>query len=355
MQIDIINRLKDNQVVVTAPCRLDMGGTLDMTAFHYPMGYLNPVTFNIALDMRTRVRVSPYKKGWVRVASRGFESAEFPLNQAPFTHPLGLMFAVAAYFDADGVSIDIDSPSPPRSALGGSSVAAVALCAAFLFMGDGELNDEDLKRQASRIAYYVESSIAGGPCGIQDHLAAAYGGVNAWYWQKSPEGIAHKRVEVIDQTEYDSLEQRLLIAYCGEPHESLNVNSRWLSQFLSGINRSDWVEIIRCTHTFIHALQNGDYPALYPPMNQETELRRHMTPDVLDEVGVGLVEAARGLTCGVRFTGAGGGGCIWALCEKKELSMLSDRWQRVLEGKEGAMFLPCGIDPQGILCKNERP
>ena len=351
----MINRLKDNHVVVTAPCRLDMGGTLDMTAFHYPMGHLNPVTFNIALDMRTRVRVSPFKKGWVRVASRGFESAEFPLKQAPFNHPLGLMFAVAAYFDADGVSIDIDSPSPPRSALGGSSVAAVALCAAFLSMGDEELNDDGLRKQASQIAYYIEGSIAGGPCGIQDHLAAAYGGVNAWYWQKSPDGISYTRTEVVDQTVYGLIEKRLLIAYCGEPHESLNVNSRWLTQFLSGTNRSDWAEIIHCTHAFIHALGKGDFPSIYPLMNRETELRRHMTPDVLDDVGVGLVDAAKGLSCGVRFTGAGGGGCIWALCEEKEMPTLSHRWHQVLSSKEGAMFLPCGIDPQGLLCKNEQP
>ena len=47
-----------------------------------------------------------------------------------FEHPMGLMFAIAAYFRAGGIHIQIESASPPRSALGGSSAAAVALVAA---------------------------------------------------------------------------------------------------------------------------------------------------------------------------------------------------------------------------------
>ncbi|MFW6364320.1 MAG: bifunctional hydroxymethylpyrimidine kinase/phosphomethylpyrimidine kinase, partial [Spirochaeta sp.] len=33
---------------------------------------------------------------------------------------------------------------------------------------------------------------------------------------------------------------------------------------------------------------------------------------VLDDIGAALVEAARKNGCGGRFTGAGGGGCLWA-------------------------------------------
>ena len=58
--------------------------------------------------------------------------ADFPADRAPFRHPLGLMFATAAFFNAQGVHIRLRSDSPPRSALGGSSVAAVALVRAFM-------------------------------------------------------------------------------------------------------------------------------------------------------------------------------------------------------------------------------
>ena len=124
--------LESNPVEASAPCRIDMGGTLDIPTFYYPLRHLSPCTFNIALGLRTRVRLLPYTRNRIKISSRGFKDAQFPADAAPFDHPMGLMFATAAYFNAEGIHIDIESQSPPRSALGGSSSAALALIAAFL-------------------------------------------------------------------------------------------------------------------------------------------------------------------------------------------------------------------------------
>ncbi|MEK6194118.1 MAG: galactokinase, partial [Deltaproteobacteria bacterium] len=126
MNIPIREHLKDRHVEASAPCRIDMGGTLDLSTFYLPLRRYRPRTFNIALDMRTTETVKACRKGITRIKSRGFEPTTFSLSQAPFDHPLGLMFALANYFGADGVEISIVSASPPRSALGGSSSAAVA-------------------------------------------------------------------------------------------------------------------------------------------------------------------------------------------------------------------------------------
>ena len=82
------------QISASAPCRVDMGGTLDLATFYYPLQQVGPCTFNIALNLRTRVRLLPYRSGWIKVSSRGFESAAFPLAQAPFNHPLGPMHII---------------------------------------------------------------------------------------------------------------------------------------------------------------------------------------------------------------------------------------------------------------------
>ncbi|MBU0993074.1 MAG: galactokinase [Proteobacteria bacterium] len=353
MNVSLNTNPEHGIIEMTAPCRIDMGGTLDMAAFYYSLGRLQPVTFNIALALRTRVRLYPYKKGYVKVSSKGFDTAEFVLEDAPFDHPLGLMFAVAAYFDADGILIDIESASPPRSALGGSSVAAVALCGAFLKLTDPGISDDALRKQAAMTAFYIESSIASGPCGIQDHLAAAYGGVNAWYWKKHHTGPLYNKAEIIGAQGYKHIEDRLLIAYCGEPHESMNVNSTWVRQFLNGVNRKDWIEIVSCTHAFIKALSDEDYQKLYPLMNRETEIRRQMTPHVLDDIGVKLVDMANEINCGVRFTGAGGGGCVWALCEKENRPQLTSGWQQILKSRNSAFLLDTKIDPEGLIGKKD--
>ena len=98
----IQKKLENRPVTASAPCRVDMGGTLDISTFYNAFRYLDPCTFNIALDLRTRVTLLPYRAGRVKVSSRGFPAAEFLMDQTPFNHPLGLMFAVAAYFRAAG-------------------------------------------------------------------------------------------------------------------------------------------------------------------------------------------------------------------------------------------------------------
>ena len=100
-------------IEASAPCRVDMGGTLDLSTLYYPLAHLEPCTFNLALDLRTRVRLLPHRAGRVRVSSLGFESEDYPAGKAPFDGPLGLMFAIAAHFGAAKLHIEITSASPP--------------------------------------------------------------------------------------------------------------------------------------------------------------------------------------------------------------------------------------------------
>jgi len=83
-------------------------------------------------------------------------------------------------------------------------------------------------------------------------------------------------------------------------------------------------------------------------MNREVELRRHLTPDVLDAVGEKLVETAVDGSCGARFTGAGGGGCIWALGPAGEIKKLKEKWETILSGREAAGLLDAVIDGVGV-------
>jgi len=335
------------QVTASAPCRIDMGGTLDISTFHLPLRHLKPCTFNIALDLRTTVRVSPYEEGRIRISSRGFEDAEFPADAAPFDHPMGLMFAVAAYFGASGVHIHIDSGSPPRSALGGSSVAACALAAALALVAEDE---PPSRARIAGLAHALEASVAGVPCGFQDQLAAVYGGVNAWYWPVAVGDPPFRRETVTESADFEALERHLLVAYGGIPHESKDVNGRWVRGFLSGNGRDHWRRIIDLTHRFVAALGEGSYADAIEAMNAETAIRREMTPDVVDELGGELIEAALRQNCGARFTGAGGGGCLWAIGETSDIDALRSDWRDLLEKREGARLLDARIDGEGLKC-----
>jgi D-glycero-alpha-D-manno-heptose-7-phosphate kinase len=350
MNHQIRKKLETEPIEASAPCRIDMGGTLDISTFSYPLRHLAPCTFNVALDLRTRVRLLPYTKGRTKISSRGFKDAEFAADAAPFDHPLGLMFATAAYFDAGGIHIDIDSQSPPRSALGGSSVAAVALVAALSMLTETANFPHGLDRRSIALtAFQIEQSVAGVPCGIQDQLAAAYGGVNIWHWQTVPGRPVFKRKCAVRKSAYRAFERHILIAYCGRPHVSKDVNGMWVRQFVSGRYRDLWTEIVECTRNFAAAMLERDYGQAVIQMNRETSIRRTLTPDVLDSIGEKLVDAARQAGCGARFTGAGGGGCIWAVGEIENIDRLRPLWEKTLSDREAAGLLDANIDSMGLV------
>jgi D-glycero-alpha-D-manno-heptose-7-phosphate kinase len=325
-----------------------MGGTLDLSTFYMPLRSLQPCTFNMALSLRTTARIDAWERGRVRVASKGFKSAEFPSGQAPFDHPLGFMFAVANYFDADGIAITIESSSPPRSALGGSSAAAVALVAAFQEAVSRSGGKPVNRKKAVLLAHALESSVAGVPCGLQDHLAAAYGGVNAWYWPVGMASPAFRRAPVVKPGRFKELARHTLVAYCGEPHASADINGEWVRQFIAGSQRERWARVAECTHSFVGALADMDIEAAAASMNREVELRLAMTPGVLDAVGRRLVEEAVAAGCGARFTGAGGGGCVWALGGAEDIDSLRQMWETVLSVRTDARLLDSAIDRKGL-------
>jgi D-glycero-alpha-D-manno-heptose-7-phosphate kinase len=341
--------LNASNVEASAPCRIDMGGTLDISTFYYPLRHLSPCTVNMAMNLRTHVRILPFDEGMIKVSSKGFESAEYPLDKAPFNHPLGLIFAIAGYFRAEGVHIEIESSSPPRSGLGGSSVAAVALIGAFSQALDQTGKKPLTKPQVALLAHALEASVAGVPCGLQDQLAAVYGGVNAWDWQADIGKPSFRKKTIIRKKSLHDFQHHLLLAYTGVPHESRDINSKWVRQFLSGKNRDLWAEIVFCARRFAEALAAWNFKGAIAAMNREMAIRIEMTPDVLQGVGEHMIASAVENQCGSRITGAGGGGCIWALGETKDIDNLKGIWESVLSKRKGARLLDVEIDTKGLL------
>ncbi len=341
-------KLEHQKIRASVPCRVDLGGTLDISTFYLPMNHRSPSTFNIALDLRTVVSLYPWQQGAVKVSSRGFETAVFKKDEAPFNHPMGLMFAVAKYFDAHGVHIHIESASPPKSALGGSSAAAVAIVSAFFKALDKPIDPE----QIAWLAHYTEASVAGVPCGLQDQLAAAFGGINQWIWKMGKNSSVFEQNPVFEtKQDLEQFNSNILIAYCGIPHVSKDINKQWVESFVRGKTRSIFEKIADLTKEFSKAVKSKNFKTAADLMNQETKLRLEMTPDVLDNTGKKLFEKAVNCGCGARFTGAGGGGCLWAIGEAADIEHLKSVWQEILEPVEDAKILDAKIETKGIIIR----
>ncbi len=339
-----------SRVSATVPCRIDCGGTLDIDPLALALNPLSPATFNIALDLKTKVTATLTGDGVRRVESEGFGSlAAGPGQEADYTSPLGFFFLAVDYFGLPGVSLKVSSSSPPRSALGGSSSAILASVAALARLSGRRIS----RLEAVNLAHQIESALFMTPCGRQDHLAAAYGGVRLWTWRPGA-GRGHKSRKLLKGSAYARLESRLLIAYPGQTHSSARVNSSWVKEFIAGTDRPVWRKIAALTRDLAGAVERGDWAGAGNCLREETGLRMEMTPEVLTDTGRELLAAADRGGIGARFCGAGGGGCLWALGPRKKIRALEPLWAGILEPLPGARLLPPRIDRNGLVVKTAR-
>ena len=340
--------LKNCRVEASAPCRVDSGGTWDIRSMALPMEAVDPVTVNIALSLRTRVELLPFEEGRVKVSSEGFPDTEaHDFKVLPFDSPFGLFHAAVSYFGFHGLEVRIASDSPSKAALGGSSTALVALITALsklaVLAGKAPLTRKDILH----LAYYVEDSTSSGKCGIQDQGAAVFGGVNLWRWHFGNRRAPYERMPLLDRKGQLELSDRLLVAFSGKSHVSARINQGWLEGFLSGKTRSGWIEANRMVRLLAQALADRKWDRAAGFLREEMAVRRDITPDALIPLTGTLIRQAEQAGCGARFAGAGAGGSVWALGEKKRIQELKALWGSTLTPIRGAGVLDCAVDSKG--------
>src|SRR4030042_1902482 len=229
-------------IEASAPCRIDSGGTWDIKAMALPLERIEPTTVNIALSLRTSVELRPFKDGRVRIISDGFaHSEEQNIENPSFNSPFGLFFATVSHFGFHGLTVNITSDSPPRSALGGSSTALVALIKALSKLGKIMGGKDFSNKKILHLAYHLEDGISGGNCGMQDQAAAVYGGVNRWIWSYGDGESLSKKESLLDKQGEKELSDRILVAFRGKSHVSTRINRSWIKGFLNGRTRAGWI------------------------------------------------------------------------------------------------------------------
>jgi D-glycero-alpha-D-manno-heptose-7-phosphate kinase len=341
--------LEQTPVKASAPCRIDSGGTWDIKALALPLERIGPTTVNMALSLRTSVELRPFNDGWIRIISDGFTHTEEQNMKNPaFNPPFGLFFATVSHFGFHGLTVNITSYSPARSALGGSSTALVALIKALSklrkIMGGKDISDKKILH----LAYHIEDGISGGNCGMQDQAAAVYGGVNQWIWNYGGGNSLLKRESLLDKQGEKELSDRILVAFSGKSHASAKINRSWIEGFLTGRTRAGWITSNHIVSNLAKAIKEKNWDSAARLLRDEMSIRREITPDALIPITSRLIDLAEDMGCGARFAGAGGGGSVWVLGEPHIIKGLRKRWEMVITPVKGARILDCTIDHAGV-------
>lgn len=339
---------KELVIKSSAPYRVNCGGTWDLPAFALSHEKLKPSTVNFALTQRIELTISSFDSGYVHIKSNGYPDARFLFNELPFNSTYGFIFAAISHYQIHGISIDISSNAPSQSGLGGSGALLVALCAAFEVFYGNELNEANLVKIA-KLAQQIESSLSQTMVGLQDQLAAAFGGVNLWTWRYSNLQNPFIREQLIKSEEVESLSSNILIGFTGITHNSTNLLRLYLESFMDPRNRDKWLEIKNVVDGFALAVKSKNWVEAAKSLNAENLLRQKLTPEMIPNSAQNLIEMARKYNCGSRFAGAGGGGCIWAIGDSDGILELSKRWSKLLLIQNG-YIIPCKVTSLGVTC-----
>lgn len=321
---------------VTTRCRVDLaGGTLDI----WPLGLLHPGarTVNVAVDLPVAVELVPGGREYAIVQGGERRTAATAAGFAgdPATALAGL---VLEQLEVAPCGIEIRSASPRGAGLGASSALTVALLAAGELARAGRLTLSPGERAA--LARDLEARLMGLPTGQQDHFPAQLGG--ALELEHRPGG---ERVRAL-AVDLPALAARLVVAYTGQSHFSAGNNWQVVRRRLEGeaevVARLDAVR--DAARDLVPALEAGDWPQVGALMAAEWHARRGLAPEIgtpaLDAL---LAAAGEAGAWGGKACGAGGGGCVAALCPPAQRPALEAAWTAL-----GATLLAAAPTARGL-------
>jgi D-glycero-alpha-D-manno-heptose-7-phosphate kinase len=212
------------------------------------------------------------------------------------------------------LEVRIHSEAPGGAGTGTSAAATVALLGALDRVANGDRTPHELAMAAHR----VETEWLGRQSGIQDQLAAAYGGINDIEVSEFPQATVTP-LAVPDAIRWE-LERRLVLVYLGRSHDSSALHETVIRQLEDAGPDAPALNALRVTALRSRdALLAGDFAGLGAAMVENTEAQARLHSGLVGPEARCVIALAREHGApGWKVNGAGGdGGSITLLCDER--------------------------------------
>lgn len=245
----------------------------------------------------------------LQVAAFGDHYA-FDLDEPPGRHPL--LEATLRRWAPRGHALDVrvSSPVPAGSSLGTSAAVTVALITALQALHEGDAClTADGAAAVARYAHRAETDDLGRQSGVQDQVAAAFGGANLVRVHPYPE-FEVDRLEV-PATMLADLSQRCFTVYLGAMHDSSTVHSTVIANLESDFDLAQQLlsPLRDAALSAASALTRGDLRAYGDAMSACTQAQARLHPSLVNPVAREVMAVAEGHgSLGCKVNGAGGPG-----------------------------------------------
>ena len=202
------------------------------------------------------------------------------------------------------LEIDIFSEAPAGGSTGTSAAVSVALIGALDLLKPGRLTPHEVARAAHRI----ETELLHQQCGVQDQLAAAYGGINYIEIVDYPHAVVSPLN--LPQVTLWELQERLSLIFLGQSHSSSKVHERVIAELENAGPDAAKLRPLRRTPLLARdALYSGDFAALGRAMIENTEAQANLHPALVSPQHQAVIDVAkRHGALGWKVNGAGGDG-----------------------------------------------
>jgi len=209
------------------------------------------------------------------------------------------------------LELTIASDAPAGCSTGTSAAVTVAIIGALDALTPGRLGPYEVAATAQRI----ETEFLHRQCGIQDQLAAAFGGISFIEMHRYPQAKVH-RIMLPTATEQE-LSARLALIYVGQAHTSSEVHEMVIRNLENAGSEAPQLQRLRAiAASGRDALHGDDFVAFGRMMIENTEAQADLHPQLVGAAHQQIIAIAR--ECGAlgwKVNGAGGeGGSVTLLC-----------------------------------------
>jgi len=270
------------------------------------------------------------------------ESYSFTPDRLPGRHPLIETAVTVCPVPGAALDVTVSSDMPPGASTGTSASLAVALLAALARLRGEEPGPADL----ARLAHRLETGRLGLQSGIQDQIAASYGGINFIEMPSYPDGLVNP-LSIGEETR-DALENRVVLVYLGRAHRSSEVHEDVIRSLREGTNHA--LDLLRQAAALARdALLRGDLEAFGAALAANTDGQRQLHPSLVGGDASLVVDVASSVgALGWKVNGAGGeGGSIAVLLGDSPDAARTVLLDRLREVSPDARHVPMRLAPSG--------
>jgi D-glycero-alpha-D-manno-heptose-7-phosphate kinase len=328
-----------------APIRIcDLGGWTD-TWFAQ-----TGCVLNFAITPSAQVEIKAYKnhskKSKITICAENFGD-EYEIGNCEGHHPHPLLEATIDLIGIPkntDVKINFYSGAPPGCSTGTSAAITVALIGALAKLKKLQLT----AYETVLLAHRVETEKLGQQSGIQDQIAAAYGGINFIEMFQYP--YAAVSPVIINPIFGRELEERFVLIYLGKAHLSSDVHKSVITRLEDKKLGLKALEKLRkIAFKGKNALMSEDLVTFGQIMKENTKAQRNLHPDLISVKAEKVIAiAGKYNVLGWKINGAGGdGGSVTLLCNS-DAAANRKMIKEIENCNEGFYSIPISLSYTGL-------